>query len=250
MYQIVVPRQIDNDGPVVLVQIENEYGAYGDDKSYLRHLVDATRAAGITVPLTTIDQPFDLAKGSLPGELHMTASLGSRSKERLATNHDTILTLPAGPAQELTVLVEDQGRVNYASRIGEHKGLIGPALLNGVELNGWTIRPLDLSDPEGIAARLTGGTSGAGPAFLRAQFDGAAPGGDLHLSTRGLGKGVAWVNGFNLGRYWSRGPQHSLFVPGQLIRAGVNTVLIMELNGTALKELSFTDQADLGHTEL
>lgn len=121
VYQIVAPRQIDNDGPVVLVQIENEYGAYGDDKSYLRHLVDVTRASRITVPLTTIDQPFDLAKGSLPGELHMTASFGSRSKERLATKHDTVLTLPAGPAQELTVLVENQGRVNYASRIGEHK---------------------------------------------------------------------------------------------------------------------------------
>ncbi|KJL47049.1 Beta-galactosidase precursor [Microbacterium hydrocarbonoxydans] len=86
VYEIVAPRQIDRGGPVVLVQIENEYGAYGSDKDYLRTLVAVTRDAGITVPLTTVDQPTDqmLADGSLP-ELHKTGSFGSRSTERLAT---------------------------------------------------------------------------------------------------------------------------------------------------------------------
>ena len=86
VYAIVAPRQLDNGGPVVLVQIENEYGAYGDDKDYLRALVDVTRAAGIVVPLTTVDQPQPtmLENGSLP-DLHRTASFGSRAVERLAT---------------------------------------------------------------------------------------------------------------------------------------------------------------------
>lgn len=86
VYAIVAPRQIDEGGPVILVQIENEYGAYGDDKAYLEHLVRVTRGAGITVPLTTIDQPEPgmLRAGSLPG-LHMTGSFGSRATERLAT---------------------------------------------------------------------------------------------------------------------------------------------------------------------
>ncbi|BDZ39497.1 glycoside hydrolase family 35 protein [Microbacterium suwonense] len=86
VYEIVEPRQIDRGGPVVLVQIENEYGAYGADKTYLRHLVSVTRDAGIEVPLTTIDQPTDrmLSDGSLP-ELHKTGSFGSRAGERLQT---------------------------------------------------------------------------------------------------------------------------------------------------------------------
>ena len=68
------------------MQIENEYGAYGDDKEYLRELVEVTRDAGITVPLTTIDQPTPqmLQDGSLEG-LHLTGSFGSRAAERLAT---------------------------------------------------------------------------------------------------------------------------------------------------------------------
>ena len=85
VYEIVAPRQIDRGGPVTLVQIENEYGAYGDDKDYLRELVRVTRDAGITVPLTTIDQPTPqmLGDGSLEG-LHATGSFGSRATERLA----------------------------------------------------------------------------------------------------------------------------------------------------------------------
>ena len=95
MYEIVAPRQVDDGGPVILVQIENEYGAYGDDKAYLAELVRVTRDAGITVPLTTIDQPTPqmLADGSLPG-LHLTGSFGSRVPERLETLREF---QPTGP---------------------------------------------------------------------------------------------------------------------------------------------------------
>src|SRR5689334_10325120 len=83
---IVRPLQVTAGGPVLLVQVENEYGAYGDDKEYLRHLTEVTLRAGIDVPLTTVDQPEPhmLENGSLPGLLK-TASFGSRSRERLAT---------------------------------------------------------------------------------------------------------------------------------------------------------------------
>ena len=86
VYEIVAPRQIGLGGPVILVQIENEYGAYGSDAAYLSELVRITRDAGITVPLTTVDQPEPemLVAGSLP-ELHRTGSFGSDIEQRLAT---------------------------------------------------------------------------------------------------------------------------------------------------------------------
>ena len=95
VYGIVAPRQVDAGGPVILVQIENEYGAYGSDKAYLAELVRVTREAGISVPLTTIDQPTPqmLADGSLPG-LHLTGSFGSRAGDRLATLREF---QPTGP---------------------------------------------------------------------------------------------------------------------------------------------------------
>ncbi len=82
---VLVPRQIDQGGTVILVQVENEYGAYGSDHDYLRALAKALRGIGITVPLTTVDQPTGsmLADGGLP-ELHATALFGSQAAQRLA----------------------------------------------------------------------------------------------------------------------------------------------------------------------
>jgi hypothetical protein len=53
---------------------------------------------------------------------------------------------------------------------------------------------------------------------------------DTFLDTRGLGKGIAWVNGFNLGWYWSTmGPQMTLYVPGPVLKPGDNDILILEV---------------------
>src|SRR5690606_28564428 len=92
---IIAPRQIDRGGSVILVQIENEYGAYGADKDYLEALVRVTRDGGITVPLTQVDQPIPhmLENGAHP-ELHKTGSFGGRIDERLATLREY---QPTGP---------------------------------------------------------------------------------------------------------------------------------------------------------
>lgn len=84
--EFVVPRLITAGGPVIALQIENEYGAYGDDADYLRRLTAQVRDAGVDVPLLTCDQANDemLERGGLP-ELHKTATFGSRTEERLAT---------------------------------------------------------------------------------------------------------------------------------------------------------------------
>ncbi|MGW7685547.1 glycoside hydrolase family 35 protein [Kribbella sp. NPDC054772] len=84
--EIVRPLQIDQGGPVLLVQVENEYGAFGDDQTYLKALAEVIRDAGTTVPLVTVDQPTDamLAAGGLDGVLR-TGSFGSRVVPRLET---------------------------------------------------------------------------------------------------------------------------------------------------------------------
>jgi beta-galactosidase len=78
----IVPRQIDRGGPVLMVQVENEYGSYGSDQVYLRRLADVLRAEGVRVPLFTSDGPEDhmLTGGSIPGVL-ATVNFGSRARE-------------------------------------------------------------------------------------------------------------------------------------------------------------------------
>lgn len=451
VYGVVAPHQIDCGGPVLLVQIENEYGAFGDDKRYLSALTEHTRSAGITVPLTTVDQPTDemLEAGGLDG-LHRTASFGSHSAERLATlrahqptgplmcsefwngwfddwgthHHvtpaaqsaadlDTLLAAgasvnlymfhggtnfgltsgandkgvykaivtsydydapldeagqptpkyhafreviaryqkvpddvppPAWPSPtptarlgepvrllenpdrwgawqahghlpsfdeltptprlallrtkitgdrpgvltfgeirdratvfldgdlvgtllrehhdraiplprawgELLVLVEDLGRVDYGERIGEPKGVIGGARLHGQPVTTWDVLPLDLAAVPGLRPEEPG--SGpphgplAGPVLVRAEFDVAEPA-DLFLDTAGWGKGMAWVNGFALGRYWRRGPQRTMYVPRPVVRAGNNEIVVLELDTMLETEARFVSGPSLGHTE-
>ena len=76
----VVSRQVDRGGPVLLVQVENEYGSYGSDAGYLGRLADLLRSGGVTVPLFTSDGPEDhmLTGGSLPGVL-ATVNFGSHA---------------------------------------------------------------------------------------------------------------------------------------------------------------------------
>ena len=82
----VVERQITRGGPVIMVQVENEYGSYGCDQGYLRHLVDLLRGCGVSVPLFTSDGPEDhmLTGGSVPGVL-ATANFGSGARDAFAT---------------------------------------------------------------------------------------------------------------------------------------------------------------------
>ena len=451
---VVAPHQIDHGGPVILVQVENEYGAYGSDRAYLQALTDYTRAAGITVPLVTVDQPTDemLPAGSLPG-LHRTASFGSRSAERLQTlrrhqptgplmcgefwagwfdhwggihhrtpvaaqaadlddllasgasvniymfhggtnfgttsgandkgryqptltsydydapldeagrptakfhafreviarhapvpddippagepapctsapwqdrvdvltgldrwgtwtTHDAVPTFdelstddrvmalrtalvprsggrsrvlrvgevrdrvwafvdgrPVGVLDRsdhgtcltlgdadgvLTLIVEDQGRVNYGPRIGEPKGLIGTVTVDGDPVGPWQVLTLDLDRTPTLfdAPRPVSGAAAAlaGPVAARAVLHLDKPA-DLFLDTTGWGKGLAWCNGFALGRYWNRGPQRTLYVPGPVTRAGDNDVVVLEFETMGSPVARTLAGPELGHEE-
>ncbi|MFG3285910.1 beta-galactosidase family protein [Streptomyces sp. NPDC048111] len=78
----VAERGADRGGPVLMVQVENEYGSYGTDRGYLEHLAALLRSCGVGVPLFTSDGPEDhmLTGGSLPGVL-ATANFGSGARE-------------------------------------------------------------------------------------------------------------------------------------------------------------------------
>lgn len=78
----LVPYQVNYGGPIILMQIENEYGAYGEDTAYLEKIRDMMREYGVTVPLITSDNfENDISRGSCPGAL-MTANFGSGTGDK------------------------------------------------------------------------------------------------------------------------------------------------------------------------
>jgi beta-galactosidase len=78
------------------------------------------------------------------------------------------------------------------------------------------------------------------PLFFRAHFNLTTPG-DTFLDTRNLGKGVVWINGHNLGRFWSAGPQNTLYVPGPWLKAGSNEIVVFDMLPTPHESVAGLD---------
>lgn len=81
----VRPHLCTNGGNVIMVQVENEYGSYGDDRTYLQKVVDIYRENGIDCQLFTSDgtAKWMLSGGTLPDVLAV-ANFGSNVEQILA----------------------------------------------------------------------------------------------------------------------------------------------------------------------
>lgn len=81
----IAKHQITGGGNVIMVQVENEYGSYGDDSEYIRYLAKGMRDRGIDVPFFTSDgAEYQMLTGGTVPEIHKTANFGSRAKEQFA----------------------------------------------------------------------------------------------------------------------------------------------------------------------
>ncbi|MBS2538749.1 beta-galactosidase [Catenulispora sp. NF23] len=82
---VLADLQATRGGPIVALQIENEYGSFGADPEYLGHLRKGLIERGVDTLLFTADGPQDLmlAGGSLPDVL-ATVNFGSHAAEGFA----------------------------------------------------------------------------------------------------------------------------------------------------------------------
>lgn len=95
LFQVIAPLQITNGGPVILMQVENEYGYYGDDRKYLEYIKDLMMKCGCTVPLVTSDGPWGdaFSCGKIDGVLQ-TGNFGSKGKQQFAVMKQKIGNKP------------------------------------------------------------------------------------------------------------------------------------------------------------
>ncbi|MCR2783563.1 MULTISPECIES: beta-galactosidase family protein [unclassified Microbacterium] len=161
---------------------------------------------------------------------------------RLERDGQTSVVLDGAGDHDLTLIVESLGRINYGAHIGEHKGILGGVLLGRRYLHGWTHRIVPL---DGSLTGIGDTTAAAGLATATVQLDEAA---DAWLALPGGSMGLVWLNGFLLGRYWSVGPQETLYAPAPLWRAGTNEVRVLDLEQLPV-ELEIRDVATLGEAE-
>lgn len=134
----------------------------------------------------------------------------------------------------LDILVEAMGRVNFGAEVHDQKGLHGPVKVVArdgqvIVPTSWQVYPLPLDSPMLGKLRFKKKKTNA-PAFWRAQIEISAAG-DTFLDLSSWGKGVAWVNGHCVGRFWNIGPTQTMYVPGPWLKPGRNQVVILDLLG-------------------
>jgi len=156
-------------------------------------------------------------------------------------NQDSLLIdLPKGVVT-LDILVENLGRINFGPYLLKNKkGITEKVLLNKHELMGWQMFSLPFAN----ASLPSAGESVKAndlPVIRKGGFN-LAKTGDTYLDMRQWGKGCVWINGHHLGRYWSIGPQQTLYVPAEWLHTGENEVVVLELLKSQQKSLAGLDQ--------
>lgn len=140
------------------------------------------------------------------------------------------LPTAASAMPKLTILVEAMGRINFAQFMIDRKGITDRATLNGMTLMNWNVYSLPLQDAWVTALKQSAVDSRPG-VFFKGEFE-VAKAADMFLDMSGYAKGIVWVNGRNLGRYWEIGPQKRLYCPGVWLRAGRNEIIVFDLHRT------------------
>jgi beta-galactosidase len=153
---------------------------------------------------------------------------------RRAKQFSRSITVPAGG--RLDILVENMGHINYgAELVDNRKGIIEPVTLGALRLTGWSMYSLPFEKPPQSGGRREARTLLDGiPTVYRGAFA-LDRVGDTFLDMRGWDKGIVFVNGVNLGRYWKVGPQQTLYLPGAWLRRGMNSIVVFEMNGHGLQ---------------
>ncbi|HOD02444.1 MAG: Beta-galactosidase precursor [Firmicutes bacterium ADurb.Bin300] len=136
----------------------------------------------------------------------------------------------------IDILVEGMGRVNFGRKIYDRKG-ISAMTIDYQLVFGWDVYPLPLDNIENI---MFLGNTDEYPCFLRGSFK-ADLRDDCYIDMRNFKKGCVWINGFNLGRYWEKGPQRSLYLPGALLKS-VNTITVFEQECCKKREVRIVDR--------
>lgn len=184
------------------------------------------------------DMTGDLQIGDKPRDRYLIYV----NKERVGlidstyTGKQVISSLELKANDQLDILVENLGRINFGGLIiDQRKGIVGNVTIGGNVLKGFSQYNLPCDTPVKLSgsSALESVSPSDPPIWYGGTFDmGTNEPSDTFLSLPGWVKGVVYVNGWNLGRYWTVGPQQQLYLPGVYLRKSKNTISVLNLEPT------------------
>ncbi|MBP1674298.1 MAG: beta-galactosidase [Bacteroidetes bacterium] len=207
--------------PVNSVQPKS-FEAYNQDYGFVLY---TTELIGHKKGKLTITDLHDYATVFLNGEY-----IGSLDRREGINSIDIPESKVDKPVLE--ILVEAMGRINFAQYLIDRKGITDRVTLNGMTLMNWKVYNLPMDDKFIYSLRSSNRNPGKKGIIFKGNFF-LASAGDTFLDVSNFKKGVAWVNGHNLGRYWEIGPQKRLYCPASFLRQGSNEMMVFDLHQTA-----------------
>ncbi len=160
--------------------------------------------------------------------------------------HRQALRLNQMKPGQLSILVEGMGRINYGRVPVDRKGILSPVQIKTESaeprtLEHWHITSLHLDQTYLARLHATKNQGRRGNFFhLEFQLDSHLNEiGDCYIDLEHWTKGIVWVNGHNLGRYWKLGPQTRLYCPANFLQPGSNRVLIFDHHHIHPKPIAF-----------
>ena len=179
-------------------------------------------------------------------------------------NETTVSLPPVSRGSRLDIVVEGMGRINFGRAIKDFKGLTGEVTLMANidgddvtwKLNDWTMRTLPDSYDHTLRAftRCNDGASmglklDSRAGYYRGFFN-LKKTGDTFINMETWGKGLVYVNGHAIGRFWSIGPQQTIYVPGCWLKKGRNEIVVLDVTGPSKPETWGQDRPELDKLQL
>lgn len=189
-----------------------------------------------------VDEPHDFAQIFINDEF--VGTLDRRNGEkRLVVER----SYPEGA--RIDILVEATGRINFGRAIKDYKGITSSVSIDGKELHDWSVYllPDDLEFYNSMSFRPLIKSSeeiSAQEPYPRGVYRGVftlSDPSDTFLNLESWGKGLVYVNGHGIGRFWSIGPQQTLYMPGPWLREGENEILVFDILGPETAEIEGLD---------
>ncbi len=128
----------------------------------------------------------------------------------------------------LEIFVEGMGRINYGQSMLDRKGITDRVTLNGMTLMNWEVFNLPFDSRYISSIKPSQTEPGRRGIFFKGSFD-LDQTADTFFDMTGFKKGMVWINGRNLGRYWEIGPQKRLYCPAPWLQKVRNEILIFEM---------------------
>jgi len=203
--------------PIFSVQ-PKPFEAYGQDYGFI---VYKTELIGHKSGRLTITELHDYATVFLNGQY--VGKLDRREAE-------SAIDLPKSDVRNpvLEILVEAMGRINFAQSMIDRKGITDRVTLNGMTLMNWQVYNLPFDEKYIQALQEAPADAARRGVFFKGVFDLDATA-DTYLDMSNYRKGIVWVNGHNLGRFWEIGPQKRLYCPAPWLKQGRNEIVVFDL---------------------